>query len=80
MRHEFEEEDDIVNISNDFPIDSKYLPFWKGFEFIGEAVPQLILSIMLRPCGSGEVERGEERVKGREPRVESREPRADSRG
>ena len=28
------------------PINSEFLPFWKGFEFIGEAVPQLILSIV----------------------------------
>ena len=27
-------------------MDSEYLPFWKGFEFIGEAIPQLILAIV----------------------------------
>ena len=45
MRHEFSESQDLVNISG-FIINSELLPFWMGFEFIGEAVPQLILAIV----------------------------------
>ena len=45
MRHEFSESQDLVNISG-FILNSELLPFWMGFEFIGEAVPQLILAIV----------------------------------
>ena len=45
MRHEFSESQDLVNMSG-FIINSELLPFWMGFEFIGEAVPQLILAIV----------------------------------
>ena len=46
MGHEFEEDDNLVQIGRAPPINSLHLPVWKGFEFIGEAVPQLILSIV----------------------------------
>ena len=45
MRHEFMDDDKLVNI-NSLYIDSKWLPGWNGFEFLGEACPQLILSIV----------------------------------
>ena len=44
MRHKFEDDEKLVQIA--FPLTSKVLPILKGFEFIGEAVPQLILSIV----------------------------------
>ena len=47
MRHEFDDNDGLVNFGgDDFNIDPDWLPGWKAFEFIGEAVPQLILSIV----------------------------------
>ena len=45
MRHEFRIDEPLVR-SGAFPIESKFLPFWKGFEFIGEAFPQLVLAIV----------------------------------
>ena len=45
MRQEFSDYEDLVNISG-FLINSELLPFWMGFEFIGEAVPQLILAMV----------------------------------
>ena len=45
MRHEFSERYEIVNLRN-LDIDSKWLPVWKAIEFIGEAIPQLTLSIV----------------------------------
>ena len=44
-RHELSHEDKIFRIG-DLPIVSGFLPFWKGFEFVGEALPQLLLSIV----------------------------------
>ena len=44
-RRELTHDDRIVTIG-DLPIVSGFLPFWKGFEFIGEALPQLLLSIV----------------------------------
>ena len=45
MRHEFKEDTDIVYLPN-FNMDPLWIPGWKGFEFIGEAIPQLTLSIV----------------------------------
>ena len=45
MRHEFKEDTEIVDLSY-LSIDPQWLPGWKGFEFIGEAIPQLTLSIV----------------------------------
>ena len=46
MKREFEDDDILVKLG-DFPISSNRLPFWKGFEFIGEALPQLLLAVVL---------------------------------
>ena len=45
MRHEFTEFLEIVNLRY-ISMNPDWLPGWKAFEFIGEAVPQLILSIV----------------------------------
>ena len=45
MRHEFRNDEPLIR-SGAFPIESKFLPFWKGFEFIGEAFPQLMLAMV----------------------------------
>ena len=46
IRHEFGDDGEkLVDLGKDIYIDSEWLPGWRGFEFIGEAVPQLILSI-----------------------------------
>ena len=45
LKHEFRDDDAVMNFGWKFPMDSNDLPFWKGFEFIGEAIPQLILAI-----------------------------------
>ena len=47
MRHEFEERmHRLAYLGGDIIIDPEFLPGWKGFEFIGEAIPQLTLSIV----------------------------------
>ena len=45
MRHEFNVYTEIVDLG-EFSMDPEWLPGWKAFEFIGEAVPQLILSLV----------------------------------
>ena len=45
MRHKFEQTTELVDLKY-LDMDPAWLPGWKGFEFIGEAIPQLILSIV----------------------------------
>ena len=45
LKHEFTHVDDFFKVGG-FTMDSRSLPFMKGFEFIGEATPQLILAII----------------------------------
>ena len=45
MRHEFEEGTRMANLRF-LAMESDWLPGWKGFEFIGEAMPQLTLLIV----------------------------------
>ena len=45
MRHEFSEGSNMIYLSYIYMY-PKWLPGWKAFEFIGEAVPQLTLSIV----------------------------------
>ena len=45
MRHEFNEYDNMVDLGF-LAMNPEWLPGWRAFEFIGEAVPQLILSIV----------------------------------
>ena len=45
MRHEFSDRSTIVRLGF-LDVDPELLPGWKGFEFIGEAIPQLLLSIV----------------------------------
>lgn len=44
MRSTFHFEEDLLGFYKS-GIDSKTLPFWKGMEFCGEAIPQVVLSI-----------------------------------
>ena len=45
MRHEFSDRDQMVFFEG-LSMKPEWLPGWKGFEFIGEAIPQLTLSIV----------------------------------
>ena len=45
FKHEFQDNESFVTLDG-FLMNSKLLPLWKGFEFIGEAIPQLIIAIV----------------------------------
>ena len=45
MRDEFSDISNLVDIES-FRLGSNLLPFWKGFEFLGEALPQLVLAVV----------------------------------
>ena len=45
MRHEFGGLKNLIGIKS-FQLHSTVLPFWKGFEFLGEALPQLVLAVV----------------------------------